>query len=245
MTIIILLIPLGISVSPAFASDIRAELVIEHNNKKLACAVSVPTGLEDMKSQSGVPLIVVFHGAGESYLNAVKRFRREGAEVLSDFAVIAVPDRERPFDYRTENFTVYDELIDKLVQSYPVDPTRIYLLGNSIGAAYARAFAMLYPSRGWAGLIMVSSPPPKIYWVEKVERSTFPSVFYIMGGKDRFLDKVLFNSNLEILNSKGISSTLYVDPPVAHEFRPEWNEKIFEWITKMEAQRGLTEPTTV
>lgn len=100
------------------------------------------------ESRSDWPFILFLHGAGERGRD-LALVRREGLprmlETLPDFPFVVVsPQEEKRNAWRPERLAI---LIDEVLRSGRVDPSRVYVTGLSSGAVAALELAIRYPGR--------------------------------------------------------------------------------------------------
>ncbi|MCX6645761.1 MAG: prolyl oligopeptidase family serine peptidase, partial [bacterium] len=110
-----------------------------------------PTNYDPEKEYS---LILSTHGAGVEGEGQVDAFEPK------DWAFVVAPTNRRPFGFDWQDWGRIDamEVLDQVMQQYPIDPNRVYLVGHSmgghgawhIGCTYPDRFAAVVPSAGWA-----------------------------------------------------------------------------------------------
>lgn len=183
----------------------------------------------EAKASKPIPLVIALHGMGGSenlFFDAyghgeiVRQARRRGWMVVATRAdgLFAAPP-------------VVD-VIDELSRRYPIDKSRVFLVGHSMGAAQAVSLAKLHPER-WAGVaclgggaaIKVSDPLKKV-------------PFYIGAGTEDFL----------LAGCRGLAKALKdsgVETVKMHEF-PEVEHitivqvalpEVFEWFESLPRAR--------
>ena len=99
-------------------------------------------------------LALSLHGAGVEAIGQAKAY------AAKDWTYVVAPTNRRPFGFDWESFGRRDalEVLDHAMSAFPVDPTRVYLTGHSmgghgtwnVGVAFPGRFAVLGPSAGWA-----------------------------------------------------------------------------------------------
>ncbi|MCK4721577.1 prolyl oligopeptidase family serine peptidase, partial [bacterium] len=77
-----------------------------------------------------------------------------------DWAFVVAPTNRRRFGFDWQDWGRLDaiEILDLVMEEYPIDPDRVYLIGHSmgghgawhIGTTHADRFAAIVPSAGWA-----------------------------------------------------------------------------------------------
>jgi len=87
-------------------------------------------------------LIYSLHGAGVEAIGLVKVYAKK------DFAFVACPTNRRPFGFDWEDWGYLDakEVLEYILNNYPIDTNRIYLTGHSMGGHGCWVFGLLNPS---------------------------------------------------------------------------------------------------
>jgi len=98
-------------------------------------------------------LILMTHGASVEAEGAVD------AVAPKDWAFVVAPTNRRNFGFDWQDWGRLDaiEILDLIMDKYPIDPNRVYLIGHSmgghgawhIGCTHADRFAAVVPSAGW------------------------------------------------------------------------------------------------
>ena len=98
-------------------------------------------------------LIFSLHGAG------VEAYGLVGAYAAKKWAYVVSPTNRRPFGFDWQDWGRLDalEVLNEVVKRFPIDTTRIYLTGHSmgghgtwhIGSLYSWRFAAMEPGAGW------------------------------------------------------------------------------------------------
>jgi len=99
-------------------------------------------------------LILTTHGASVECEGQVNAFEAK------DWAFVVAPTNRRRFGFDWQDWGRLDaiEVMDIIMEKYPIDPNRVYLVGHSmgghgawhIGCTHADRFAAVVPSAGWA-----------------------------------------------------------------------------------------------
>src|SRR5262249_21128475 len=110
-----------------------------------------PTGYDPSHSYA---LALTLHGAGVEGIGQAQAYSQK------DWAFIVAPTNRRPFGFDWESWGRRDaiEVLDQAMGSFPIDPTRVYLTGHSmgghgtwnVGVLFPGRFATLGPSAGWS-----------------------------------------------------------------------------------------------
>jgi predicted esterase len=167
----------------------------------------------------GSPLLVVFHGAGQTPTQYLEVWQEEARR--RGFMVLAPK-------MKNLNITNFDKLLNRVARRYQVDQNRIVLAGVSAGALVAREFLAAQPKR-WKTVIFIAAPD-KEYWLEKTNVEGFPPILFVHGEQDPQFKIVGVARQVELLRQKGIEVGFIRHPSGVHEHRPEWNGEIFDWI---------------
>ncbi len=108
--------------------------------------------LFDPKKENAVPIVVVFHGYGDTnnlltYRTAVEWAEPENQEIRPCFVLAPVIEDEIyfPAKGRDDLFSSLHDIISKLISEGKVDPDRVYVMGNSFGGLSAIEYAEKYP----------------------------------------------------------------------------------------------------
>ncbi len=106
-------------------------------------------------------LILSLHGAG------VEATNQAAAYAPKTDAYLAAPTNRRPYGFDWEDWGRQDamDVLDQIERLYPIDNSRVYLTGHSmgghgtwqIGATYPDRFAAIGPSAGWISFWSYSS----------------------------------------------------------------------------------------
>lgn len=110
-----------------------------------------PTGFDPQKKYA---LALSLHGASVEASGQAKSYSQK------DWAYVVAATNRRPFGFDWESWGRRDalEVLDHAMSALPIDPTRVYLTGHSmgghgtwnVGALFPGRFATLGPSAGWA-----------------------------------------------------------------------------------------------
>ncbi len=104
------------------------------------------------KKEENMPVVIVFHGYGDTdnlltYRTAVDWAEPENQEVRPCYVIAPVIDDKTYFveNARAKVFEALKGIVDKMVTEGKVDPDRIYVMGNSFGGMSSIEFAEMYP----------------------------------------------------------------------------------------------------
>lgn len=171
------------------------------------------------------PLIVAFHGSGGSGVDYIETWADEAERHR---AMVLAPTWDYPEEERELGREHFHAVVEQVIRDYPVDRDRIYLAGVSAGALIAQWLAEENP-RSWRGLVLIAYSP-STDWAERVDLGDFPAMLFVFGGKDSQYSEAELSRSVLALSKRGANARLFLDPEGAHEHRPEWNHRIFDWL---------------
>lgn len=112
--------------------------------------VAPPT---DFDPEHEYGLVLSLHGAGVQAIGQASAYSRK------DWTFIVAPTNRRPFGFDWEAWGRLDgiEVLEHAMESYPIDPERVYVAGHSmgghgtwqLGVLFPGRFAVVAPSAGW------------------------------------------------------------------------------------------------
>lgn len=110
--------------------------IFQSQGVRLPIRLYVPAGLS---AASPAPLVIALHGAGGDENMFMEAYGAGALRRLADERKLIVVSPQ--VNYFAMNAAHFDALVDDLCSRYPVDRSRIYLLGHSLGAAAAANLA--------------------------------------------------------------------------------------------------------
>ena len=146
------------------AVQVHERATIEADGEVRAYRLTVPQLLPGER----VPLVIAFHGMGESAASMAEYARLEQLAAQHN-VLIAMPEMSygtwanaSPDTLSPQNPDVqfFDALLGRLTQQYPIDPRRVYVLGMSNGASFAQLLMQLRSTQ-IAAVMAHSGPPPR------------------------------------------------------------------------------------
>jgi poly(3-hydroxybutyrate) depolymerase len=113
-------------------------------------AVLPPAGFDPTHDYA---LILSLHGAGVDAIGQAQSYSKK------DWAFVVAPTNRRPFGFDWEEWGRADAILalDDAMAHFPIDPSRVYLTGHSmgghgtwhVGVMHPGRFAVIGPSAGW------------------------------------------------------------------------------------------------
>lgn len=136
-------------------------------------------------------------------------------------------------DLKTSNsFKLEEELprlVDKIIQSYPVDQKEIYVAGISSGSLFSR-WMLFSRQKFWRGAVFIAVVPYGNWYVGPGEK--LPPLLFIHGQKDKSFHVEKVAELVDSLRKSGVNTELIIHPDAGHEVKPEWGKEVFDWIEK-------------
>ena len=181
---------------------------------------------ECLKNAENVPMVLCFHGGGDSAMHIAQVSSWYKVALDHNFILVCVED------HLNSTATEMKELIAQLTEKYPVDRSRIYASGFSMGGCkswdlyqeYPELFAGLAPMSATfdVGLNLYGQPAPKA-----INRSIPVPVFYV-GGEQSPLPELPFQAakcrdRMEYILQVNRATAAY---DVSFEQRETWENKI-------------------
>jgi predicted peptidase len=198
----------------------------------------LPKGYE-AKSEKRWPLILFLHGAGERGTNVWKVATHGPPKNVTsnpDFPFIVVsPQCPEGEIWSNDSLVV---LLDEITQKYPVDTTRVYLSGLSMGGygtwrlglTHPERFAAIAPICGGGDLITVLLASG-----EKARALKSMGIWAFHGGKDPVVPLEESQRMVDLVKKAGVRDvSLKVYPEAGHDSWTETykNPELYEWFLK-------------
>lgn len=156
-----------------------------------------------------------------------------GAEAGHSWVIEAAPDgKTRQFSFERSADLVMD-MLDELLASYPIDTTKVYLLGFSQGAGLTYMACLAHPDR-FAGIASFGGWLDDKLTDEVLEQAEDLQVFIAHGTKDRSVPYKLGKKAYKRLEKHGYDVTLETFDG-GHFIHPEKFLAMLEW---MEGKHG-------
>jgi len=176
------------------------------------------------------PLILFLHGAGERG-DDLDLLKRHGipkiTEERSDFPFIAVSPQCPRHSWWTAEIESLNALLDHIVESYPVDTSRVYLTGLSMGGFGTWHLAASYPERFAAIAPICGGGDPE--WAPRLK--DIP-VWVFHGAKDEIVPLSESERMVEALKACGGDVRFTVYPEAGHDSWTQTyeNPELYEWF---------------
>lgn len=181
------------------------------------------------------PILIFLHGSGErgDSLDLVKMHGPPSfVEKQPDFPFITVsPQCTEGKRWNTEDLQV---MLEKLMNKYRIDPTRIYLTGLSMGGFGTWAWACSYPKQ-FAAIAPVCGGGD----IQFARELTSTPVWAFHGEADPVVPVKRSIEMVEAVNAKGGSARITIYPEVGHD---SWvnaynDQELYKWLLEHERKK--------
>jgi predicted peptidase len=180
------------------------------------------------------PLILFLHGAGErgSDLNKV---RRHGLPTVTDrqpdFPFIVISPQCPAGTYWPYLVDDLNDLLDRTLKQYRVDPQRIYLTGMSMGGYGTFYLSMAYPERFAALAPICGGGDPS-----RASRIKHLPIWVFHGARDNIVPIEESEIMVSALRKTGANVQFTVYPNANHDSWTETynNPELYEWFLRHE-----------
>lgn len=225
-----------------------------YRNEEIRFRLRSPNGTEPGRKY---PLIVWFHGAGESDDDNKRQLAHmqyamehlAGPKSLDCFILVTqCPKDNRSWTTSIASsdekgdapITYTAEIMEAVIREFPIDENRISVFGLSSGGAAACTFALKYPKR-FAGLVTCSaSPPPNI-------ALSGTSLWAFACNKDKHVDIDVIREAVNAAKSQGGAAHLTEIDAKSHN---SWTEalrerKVLGWMFEQNRLSAFNPPPGV
>lgn len=195
----------------------------------------LPAGFKKHGAQK-YPLLIFLHGSGEAGDDLAK-VKVHGppmfVESRPDFPFI-VASPQSPSDEIFDPGAL-DAMLDELLERFPVDPSRVYLTGLSLGGEWTYGWASLRPDR-FAAIAPVSGR-----WTAAVDcRLKYVAVWAFHGATDDVVPLAEDQAMVDAINGCGGDARITVYPDTGHD---AWTqayatEELYTWLLAHRRYRG-------
>ncbi|MFN6519001.1 MAG: dienelactone hydrolase family protein [Nostoc sp. CreGUA01] len=203
---------------------------IEHRSASLPYLFSPVS--EDTKKPA--PLVLFLHGARDRGTDinvllkwGLPRFVDESSPLPYVFAAPQLPEGQTWVDRESDVIA----LLDNLITSQPIDPSRVILSGFSLGTAGAWHIAASHPTR-FAGLVAVSGRVPTTLEASQLAALKNIPIQIFQGAKDEKLSVENTQSIVDSLRGVGGTVDFTVLPEGDHFIADEVysDSKLQQWL---------------
>jgi len=211
-------------------------------------AVRPPVAIEAGKKYA---LFLSLHGA------SVEAWGQARSYSAKRDAFVVAPTNRRPFGFDWQDWGRSDalEALEHALSNYPIDPTRVYLTGHSmgghgawyVGALYPDRFAAIAPSAGWSSFFNYGGGMKKDYGdapvltpfeITQNENDTIAfltnlgrtPIYVLHGGKDEEVPVSEAKRMLEALSPFHREHVYHEQPDAKHW----WGRECVDWIPLFE-----------
>lgn len=191
-----------------------------------------------------LPLILSLHGAGSRGSDPEKlktNLTLRYATTRSEFPfVVAIP--QAPAGASGFDTASLSDLLDELVERIPVDRSRIYVTGSSMGASAAWKLVAAQPYR-FAAIVAVASPRPNLPAACSI-RDTPVWAFHNAG--DNVADVAPVRDVIDALANCHGAARLTIYPQAGHDAWSETyaNPQLYDWLAAQSRPQGCVSPET-
>ena len=183
-----------------------------------------------------VPLVLAFHGAGES-ANAMVSYSRLADYAAAGQAVVVFPEgRGGMFDtfkvsseklVENEDVRFVLTLLAELATTTPYDASRVYAIGMSNGATFAELLPGALPGR-LAAVVGYAGGLPKSVSLSTIESGC--PILLLVGDRDEKHSESWVRSTAQRLEHSGWDVETRILPGETHRWNPTHNETIWRFL---------------
>lgn len=186
-----------------------------------------------------VPLVFAFHGAGSTSQAMASGSEWDAVAAQHDLVVVypqgihnfwPVPPASSP-EQLARDLTFFDRMLQQCLESYPIDPDRIYLIGMSQGASFAQHLAQRR-SEQIAAVAAHSHAPPTSIWGNEPARHV--PIMLLVGDADRQANTAMVVQADEKYRQRGHETELVVLSDWGHRWDVDQNEAIVRFLLSHE-----------
>lgn len=208
------------------------------DNLRLRYLLYLPDGYYE---QTGTrwPLVLFLHGRGErgDDVNVLRTYGiPKHADAGDDFPFIAISP-QCPLSHEWPDLVeTLGGLVDAAVANLPVDPTRVYLTGLSMGARGGWLLALEKPER-FAALALVCGRIPTPGFLEQVPVLKEKPIWLFHGAQDPVVPVENSEQIVATLNAAGGNPKLTIYPDADHDsWTAAYNTpELYSWLLAQRA----------
>ncbi|HEY0794681.1 MAG TPA: dienelactone hydrolase family protein [Acidisarcina sp.] len=201
---------------PAVAKDKVEKLTFSFDGSPRTYYSLVP---EDAAPE---PLVLLLHGSGRNGLEMTDAWK---ALATAEHFIIAAPNSYDPAIWQSDKDSpdFLREVVNQVKSRHPVDPSRIYLFGNSGGAVYALELSLIDSEGFAAAAVHAGSLAPANYDLFQWAKRKMPIAIWVGDHDPNFpLDTV--KATKAAFEAKGFLVDLYVIPNHSHSYADVYDE---------------------
>jgi predicted peptidase len=178
------------------------------------------------------PLMLFLHGAGErgDDLEVVKRNGPPMLVAKGAAFPFMIASPQCPKDISWSNpgkIIALNALVDELVATYPIDESRIYLTGLSMGGFGTWSLAATYPER-FAAIAPICGGGNRM----EARRLVDMPIWVFHGAKDKVVPMSMSQDMVDALKKKGSNVKFTIYPETGHNSWVEAynNPELYDWL---------------
>jgi len=127
--------------------------------------------------------------------------------------------------------TSLQQFLARLPRHYPVDSTRLVLLGFSQGAMVGNAFIFLHPESALGVVSLAGAVPPVFYEEAQFNLPAGISVFIAHGSRDQVIPIEAARQARQLFSAAGADVT-YGEYPAAHKLHLQGIKDLKKWLAR-------------
>ncbi|MEM9825800.1 MAG: dienelactone hydrolase family protein [Planctomycetota bacterium] len=209
------------------AAEQTAAKFADANDKVMHYWISIPK-MDPKAREAKLPLLLFLHGAGErgDNLEIVKKHGPPKLVAAGDDLGMIVVSPQCPKGQRWDTKALVG-LIDALQSKHPVDPSRIYVTGLSMGGYGTWALVAEIPDRVAAAIPICGGGDPK-----QADRLAKVPIWAFHGAKDSVVPAERSQVMVDAIKAAGGDVKLTLYPDAGHDSWTETynNPDVFEWL---------------
>jgi phospholipase/carboxylesterase len=206
--------------------------------------VHFPDSIQSQETHSRHPTILALHGRGSNERDLIGLASHLPGHLLwispraplilgqDSYEWYRVKDIGMPEPHQVMSaLETIDHFIHEILSTYPIDPTKLFLLGFSQGSLLSMCYALSHPPR-LAGVIAQSGYIPNNMDLEINEEETKGKPFILThGAQDTLIPIAWARASRDRLQKLGVDLT-YHEFPIGHQVSMESLAVISMWLEK-------------
>lgn len=188
-------------------------------NLELSYLIYFPKDYEDTRGEK-YPLLLFLHGMGESgeylddlYRTGLPKMLKEGKEI----PMITIMPQCPTGSFWTEEFHALKALVDHITSTLPIDKTRVYISGLSMGGYGTYEMLIRYPKTFAAG-IPICGGLGSLYAKINLQNLLHTPLWIFHGEKDPLVSVDESKEIIKVLNAMNhTKATLTIYPELHHD----------------------------